>query len=156
MKFFRDVVDASTWLAAMPCCVKKFALVGSSLYVSDPKDVDIAVLLTDKMTVSAWCEDRENKTPLGTHNPMGDNWRNCCEQYERQKDDDWQALRKGNVNLLVTADESWFDDMVTASEVCAALNLERKSDRVRVHRVIRDRLPWEQAKSAPMREGVVD
>lgn len=158
MKFFKDVVDASTWLAALKCCVLEFTIVGSAVYREDPRDVDFLVLVKPDVGVQEFCRrvsDDRGKISLDPL-PYGKGWAYCGDQYENSVKDGWMTMRKGNVNLIVTEDKEWYDDCYTASEVCAALGLERKSDRVRVHRVIRDRMPWEQAKTAPMREGVVD
>jgi hypothetical protein len=157
MKFMNDVISASTWLATLTAHEEaqglQFSIVGSAVYMPDPKDVDIAVLLSEGSRLSDFCTMiSASKGSL----LQGRGWDYCGEQYEFQQQDKWQAMRKGNINLLITVDKEWYVDACTASDVCAALNLQSKGDRVRVHRVVRERMSWESARNAPLQEGVVD
>jgi hypothetical protein len=122
--------------------VVMFDMVGSGLYVEDPKDIDFVVLLKPGTDVHTWYPEYDRT------------WNVCSEAYDESHL--WRALRKGGINLLVTADAAWADGCSQAAAVCAALGLESKADRVRVHRVIRDGMSWEDAKAAPMREGVTE
>lgn len=149
MKFFNEMVETSKWAATKPCCIEKFELVGSALYKDNPNDLDFAVLTPQgpgAVLKGTDCHSVCRKL-------VNEGW-SYCEDY--QTDGDWQSIRKGVVNLIVTDDPEFYAGMVLAANVCAVLGLERKSDRVRVHRVIRDGEDWQTAKDAPMREGVVD
>ena len=50
----------------------------------------------------------------------------------------WLALRKGKLNIMLTADASWYLRAVGATLVCKELNLKDKSDRCHAFRIIRD------------------
>lgn len=120
--------------------VVMFDMVGSGLYVANPNDIDFVVLLKPGSTLATWFPEYDRT------------WNSCGEVYD--EDHRWKAIRKGAINLLVTCDAAWADGCAQAAAVCAALGLTSKADRVRVHRVIRDGMGWEDARDAPMREGV--
>jgi hypothetical protein len=48
------------------------------------------------------------------------------------------SFRKGNVNLIVTGDAEFFELNKRASDVCVALGLKHKDDRILVHKIVRD------------------
>jgi hypothetical protein len=52
--------------------------------------------------------------------------------------DNFTAMRKGRVNLLVTVDKDFRENSRRAFEVVCALNLRDKSDRIKVHQIIVD------------------
>jgi hypothetical protein len=124
------VIDTSIFLAQQPR-VKSFCLVGSSLYVEAPNDVDFLVLTSHTGFSEAHSEDF-------------DNWQLCGGQYDDQTDK-WGAVRKGAVNLIITTDSAWFSRCKLASDVCHALKLQDKGDRIVVHRVVRDGYSPEEA-----------
>jgi hypothetical protein len=123
VKFQREVFDTATMLARHKQ-VLAFDIVGSARYSDDAKDVDILVLAD----YPDFC---------GARWMFGNTWTLCAGKYDDQTDK-WGTLRKGNANLIVTVDRGWYDRMKVASEVCAALKLMDKGDRIVVHRVVRD------------------
>lgn len=147
MKFAKETHDTAVMLNTDPT-VLMFDIVGSGLYMPDPKDIDFVVLI-DGGNALTWLPSTE-----GNQGSPDRAWECCGELYDDQSQL-WRAIRKGDVNLLVTTDRKWFDGCAQAAAVCAALNLQSKADRVRVHRVIREDYNWEAARDAPMREGVV-
>lgn len=52
------------------------------------------------------------------------------------EEDDFYTLRKGDVNVMYTSHEDFIDNFVKAAEVCKALGLTTKWQRVAVHRVL--------------------
>jgi hypothetical protein len=117
------VANTTSWLAKKPA-VEAFELVGSALYHPEPKDVDFAVYMKGHEVGSLIAEHFED-------------FLLCDAEYDDQ-DHKWAAIRRGQVNLIVTVDEEWFERMVLASKVCHALKLQDKGDRIVVHRVVRD------------------
>ena len=55
----------------------------------------------------------------------------------------WVALRKGDVNLIVTDREAYYLRSVGATLVCKFLNLQNKEERVRMFRAIKFGEPYE-------------
>jgi hypothetical protein len=137
MNIEKEIADATAYLESDDL-ILEFSLVGSALYREDAKDVDFVVLVAK--VVDYW-------PALGT-------WAKCSDSYDLEAG--WLAIRQGNLNLLITDSMEWFKGCETASHVCAALGLTKKSDRVRVHRVVRDGMDFEEARDAPMRDGVHD
>lgn len=125
------VVEGTSLLQAAPN-VEAFALIGSALYLpaDQVNDVDFAVLL--KPGTLAF-EHLARMTTSGDWKP--------CGEYDTTGSDAWGAVRKGNLNLMVTHDRVFFDGYKMAMEVCRVLNLTRKEDRIAVCRVVRDRVP---------------
>ncbi len=114
--------------------VEKYSIVGSSLYLPNPNDVDFCVLL------------RAGRDPcLYASQLAADGWGHCGE-YDEQ-DGRWCAIRRGYLNLMLTNDPKWFDGYVLAMEVCEALNLQDKADRIVVCRVVRDGYNATEAKA---------
>jgi hypothetical protein len=62
----------------------------------------------------------------------------------------WFAVRRGNLNLMVTHDRRWYEDYLLAMEVCKVLRLEHKDDRIAVCRVVRDKLRLTSCAPLPM------
>jgi hypothetical protein len=55
--------------------------------------------------------------------------------------DDFVAIRRGKVNLMVTPSQQFYDDSVKAFLVCKVLKLHNKGDRIRVHQLVVDSRP---------------
>jgi hypothetical protein len=123
MRFLKDTIETSAMLAAH-AKVKKFQLVGSALYHPEPKDLDFLVLVDHKDFL------------MGARWAFGSEW-DLCGDYDLTGDL-WGAIRKGNVNLILTVDAAWYDRAALANEVCHTLKLMDKADRMAVYRVIRD------------------
>lgn len=151
MRFLNETAATTKMLALIPRVVQ-FEVIGSVLI--DPeaaKDLDFLVLVDDKPTgrSSFYAEAQADFEPgidptfhqtgfLGCARWLfGEGWETCSGEYDDQ-DDKWGALRKGNVNLIVTTDKGWYDRALMASTVCEALKLTDKGDRIVAYRVIRD------------------
>lgn len=122
--------------------VEAFALIGSAMYLPAEKvgDVDFAVLLKSGNDASLACAElvREH-----SFEPCGD--------YDAEAGT-WFAVRRGNLNLMVTHDRRWYEDYLLAMEVCKVLRLEHKDDRIAVCRVVRDKLSADAVR--PFADGV--
>lgn len=105
--------------------VKDFALIGSATYCADPHDVDFAVLI----------DPAENAVDYTTRMQQ-DGWGNCGE-YDGVGGI-WAAVRREHLNLMVTHCPTFFDRYKAAMEVCKALRLEHKEDRIAVCQIVRD------------------
>jgi hypothetical protein len=51
---------------------------------------------------------------------------------------DWYAVRKGNLNLILTGDPRWYQRAVQATTICKKHNVLDKDDRIIVFRWVRD------------------
>ena len=102
-----------------------FALIGSASYLPEAGDVDFAVLIDPAINAVDYAAQMAN-----------DGWGNCGE-YDGVGGI-WAAVRRENLNLMVTHDPKFFSDYKTAMEVCKALNLQHKQDRIAVCQIVRD------------------
>lgn len=110
--------------------VKEFSLIGSAMYLPDPVDVDFAVMLQpgfDAMQVAG--------------DLMFSGWDQCGE-YDTAEGE-WCAVRKGNVNVMLTHNREFYNDYLCAMEVCKFLNLKDKQERIGVCKIVRDGLSAE-------------
>lgn len=101
--------------------------VGSSYILGKGMDLDIVVCLhSDAPLMQA----EGLLTALGyepTSDGSGDS-----------EDDNFRCFRHAEVNVMLTADEDWYWNFVKSAEVCKALGLTSKWQRVAVHRVLMD------------------
>ena len=106
---------------------KRIELVGSTYIYGQGNDIDILVLLdsngvgVDELRLPGWV--------YGGSTP--------------KSGDGWCSWKQGDINLLVTEDQTYFNSWVTAAEVCKYLFLKRgvvldKPDRIAVHAIIMD------------------
>jgi hypothetical protein len=106
---------------------KRIELVGSTYIHGQGNDIDILVLLdstggsVDELRLPGWV--------YGGSTP--------------KSGDKWCSWKQGDINLLVTADQTYFNAWVTATEVCKYLFLKRgivldKPERIAVHAIIMD------------------
>ena len=107
---------------------KRIELVGSTYIYGGGNDIDILVLLdraiplcpdVDALRLPGW--EYGGSTP--------------------KSGDKWCSWKQGIINILVTADQTYFNDWVTAAEVCKYLFLKRgivldKPERIAVHEII--------------------
>lgn len=105
--------------------VLDFALIGSASYLPEAGDVDFAVLIDPAINAVDYASQM-----------VTDGWGNCGE-YDGVGGI-WAAVRRENLNLMVTHDPKFFTDYKTAMEVCKALNLTHKQDRIAVCQIVRD------------------
>ena len=123
----RGVVNATTFLKEAKGVVS-FELIGSATFKKDPADIDMLVLVDQPWRASTLFEEECVRC--------------ASEEYIAGEDDpDFTAWRKGVINYVVTSNPKFYEGMLRASRVCTALKLERKADRVLVHRLVRD--GWE-------------
>lgn len=57
----------------------------------------------------------------------------CCTSYPGE---DFTSLRRGEVNLIVTQKQEFFDKFVFATKIAKKLNLQKKEDRVALFQAI--------------------
>lgn len=111
--------------------VKKYALIGSAMYLPDPNDIDFAVLI-----------DGDDAVKFATD--LEDSGWGMCGDYDTGKDALWCAIRKGKINLMITRSQDFYDKYLAAMEVCKALHLIDKRDRIAVCAIVRDgKKAWE-------------
>lgn len=111
-------------IAVMPYIVNH-ALIGSAAYLPNPADVDFALLIAPNIKAFDYLDGL-----------IAGGWQ-ACSDYDTQHGA-WGAVRSGNINLMVTHDPVFFDRYKTAMEVCKALRLERKDQRIAVCQIVRD------------------
>lgn len=105
--------------------VLDFALIGSAMYIQEAGDVDFAVLIDQSFNAVDYAAQM-----------AGDGWDNCGE-YDGVGGI-WAAVRRDHLNLMVTHSPKFFADYKTAMQVCKALDLRHKADRVAVCQIVRD------------------
>jgi hypothetical protein len=125
-------VEAGRTLIATLAGVEEFALIGSAMYLPDANDVDFAVLITPELNAVDFASQMHQ-----------DGWGNCGE-YDGVGGI-WAAIRRNKLNLMVTHDAAFYKGYVTAMEVCKALGLRNKHERVAVCQIVRDGKTAEEA-----------
>jgi hypothetical protein len=127
MNVEQEINDAFAFLNSQPD-VMQFTLIGSAAFMPDKaKDVDLAVRVKLKTTPKEFCAT------------LGSEWLPCGKE-DYPEGPGWTSVRRGNVNLMVTNDGTWFRNYVQAMHVCAYLKLEDKVDRIAVCKIVRDEL----------------
>lgn len=122
--------EAEALLRGMPE-VLKFHLIGSAMYMPEPRDVDFVVLIDAAHNAVDFTTDLH-------HEEWG-----ICGEYEGEEGI-WAAIRKGPINLIVTHDAPFYEKYVVGMEVCKALKLEHREDRVAVCQIVRDGMTADQ------------
>lgn len=125
--------------------VKAWHRTGSSYTVYPPvtnTDVDFLILLRE--------DEREYLDQFLSNATVewpGGYWTLCSKRTEEGQaiynedpnySETWYALRRGNLNLIVTIDVAWYLRAIAATELCKVLNLRSKDDRIVVFRCVRD------------------
>lgn len=125
-----ELAEAQALLEGMAPYVVEHALIGSSMYLprESCNDVDVLVLV-------GGCEYMDPISDL----VLNKGFVPCGEQYECASGT-WGAARRGGLNLIITHEKQFYDDYLRAMEVCKALRLAEKKDRVAVCKVVRDRM----------------
>ena len=108
--------------------------VGSSRYREDYNDLDIAVLLHEGIDVQAWAD-----------NYKAQGYTSCSHYADGGTDDEWTALRSSDLNLIAMTSVARYHKTLLADEVCKALDLKAKVDRIKVYHVVRDGASAEEA-----------
>jgi hypothetical protein len=122
----RDVFDAGQEAFKVPGHIES-QLVGSAYTVGDgaqANDVDILVLVSDLDDAIDYCHCQ-----------------GFCSMEGRKEYDIEVAhpVKRGVQNLLLTADRAWYLRFIAAAEVCRYLQLAERTQRVAVHKIVRDR-----------------
>lgn len=105
--------------------VASFEVIGSASYLPDPADVDVLVLMAEGFDALVFASDLGNT-----------GWGNCG-NYDMMEGS-WAAVRRETLNLIVTHDKRFYDAFIAATEVCKALHLTDKADRIAVCGIVRD------------------
>ena len=104
-------------------------LIGSAMYLPTPSDIDVLVQVLPS-------------TSLRTiHDTLCDKGFTSCSNYDEQFGPDQGEtiiLRDAFLNLIVTRNEKFYERFGAAMEVCKALTLTEKVDRVTVCKIVRD------------------
>lgn len=133
----QEIVDADDYIQKL-LGVIDCALIGSALYLpATANDIDFAVLLWPNVTPAEFCADLR-----------GQGFASCSKYEHMPPESDWLSVRNGMLNLMVTANRKFFDGYVTAMQVCLALHLTDKRDRILVCKIVRDGMTAAQAKAA--------
>lgn len=104
------------------------ALVGSVYIVGEGNDIDVLVLVDD-LPSKSW--DRLRMHGFEHSSSGAENTYPICAG-------GFESFRKKDINLLVVDQLSTFMSWKMSAEVCKALNLSNRTDRVIVHRIIMD------------------
>lgn len=99
-------------------------LMGSAMYLENPNDIDIGVL------VELFGDFMQARLEEG--------WESCGDY--SMSGSDWGSIRKGKINLIVMADPARMERFHAALQVCKYLELKDKKDRVAVCQIVRDKL----------------
>lgn len=128
-----EIAVAEAFIRTLPLVIEA-APIGSATYMPDPEDIDFALLVNfDAIEYVAALADA--------------GWLPCSD-YDTQTGQ-WAAVRRGPINLMVTHDRAFFDGYKRATEVCKALNLTHKADRIAVCRIVRDGMTAEESRQPP-------
>lgn len=100
------------------------AHVGSSYIVGEGADLDLVVLVTPGDLDEACAKLEDHAYTFTTS-------KDCS-----GAEDEFRTFRKGDVNVMLSDDEKWYYAFKQAAEVCRALQLREKWQRIAVHRVI--------------------
>lgn len=99
-------------------------LTGSSLVRSvTPQDIDVCILFESKDDMVSFRQGKEERLPFEERS-LGDG-------------PEWESLRDGKINYIVTTDVEFFYRMKAFSGALALLQLERKEDRKRLCQMCR-------------------
>ena len=99
-------------------------VLGSALFMENPNDIDIGVVVTNFQEF--------------TQARLEDGWETCGDY--SMSGSDWGSIRKGEINLIVMADPDRMERFHLAMQVCKYLNLTEKADRVAVCQIVRDKV----------------
>lgn len=130
-----EFANAESIIAEMAPYAASHALIGSTTYLPQEScnDVDVLVLVQG-------CE---------YHEPIADlmlrhDFQPCGEQYECATGT-WGAVRRDKLNLIITHDAAFYAEYLRAMEVCKALHLTDKRDRIAVCKIVRDHMSADAA-----------
>lgn len=102
-------------------------LIGSAAYLPEQaQDVDFAVLIHNLLD------------PLKYVDALHESGWGKCSDYDTSTAACWSAVHNGNLNFMITSSPDFFANYVKAMEVCKALKLTEKADRIAVCQIVRD------------------
>lgn len=131
-----EIASAKALLLGAPG-IAKFALIGSATFMAaeEVADVDFAVLLKPGVRLTEAFERTFT---------FDEGWGPCSE-YDTSAAFEWAAVRRENLNLMVSTSERFYDGYLRAMEVIKLLDLRNKADRIAVCAVVRDGIPAREA-----------
>lgn len=133
MNIGTEISNGHVLLAQRLPAIRKFMLIGSASYMpNEAKDVDFAVLLDEGQNAMRYVDN------------LAINGWDRCGEYDIDKGT-WSSVRKGNINLMITHDLVFYGGYLKATEVCKALNLRDKDQRILVCMIVRDNMCAEGA-----------
>lgn len=124
--------EAELELRSYRIIIRDSRLVGSTYILGKGKDIDYLFLVPDLY-------DTQERL-------KGRNWADGL-SLEYDGLGNFFSARRGEINLLFVEDSDFYDKWLTSAEVCKALKLESRTDRVIVHRIIMDDMTAEKAKN---------
>lgn len=141
-----EIARAEELLAKLPG-VARYQLAGSASYLpEEAADVDFLVQLTPFKMLNDISDTLNNDAVEYVQDFML-GWTLCGEYDTNNSPCQWTAARNGNLNFMLSFDGEFYDRYVLANEVCKALRLKSKSERIAVCAIIRDDRTAEEARS---------
>lgn len=112
------------------CTVLETCLVGSSYILGSGEDIDCLLLVSNLQSAT------ESAQLCGYEKEGG-------ESYDTST---FYSLRKGDLNILLTEDLSFYSGFKASADVCRFLKVANKPDRIAVHRRLMDgeQFPFEE------------
>lgn len=120
----KDQAYIKRFVKTLPGIVES-CLIGSSVYLPNPKDIDVLILV--RYNAQNYAE-----------NLISQGWASCASEEYDLGDSDWHAVRKGNFNLIITDDADFYKKFRAAMLVCQYLKIESKEQRIKICRIVRD------------------
>lgn len=129
---------AAAFIASLPFVVR-FAPIGSATYMPADQvgDIDFAVRLKMSQDATDYCRE----VLMAQHG-----FEDCADYDTTSGKVLWRAVRRGDLNLIVTTDGDWYERYLTATEVCKALRIADKAKRIAVCQIVRDGRTAEEVK----------
>lgn len=132
-----EIIEGEAFIRDMMPYVAERSLIGSAMYLPAEQCADV-----DYLVLVSGCEYTDPLAEL----VMDHGFAACGEQYECSTGT-WGAVRRGNLNLIVTHDKAFYEGYKLAMEVCKALRLTNKADRIAACKVVRDRVPADKVRA---------
>lgn len=138
MTLAEEIKSGEEFVRTLPG-VAEFSLIGSSMYLPDAQDIDYLLLVNDGRV---GCDYAADLTNTGFQ---------PCGEYDTAQGH-WCAVRRDRLNIVITSDPEFYQRFKRAMEVCKALRLTNKDERVAVCRIVRDGWDADAALPAGYRE----
>mgnify|MGYP001236544418 CR=1 FL=1 len=136
MQNLQATIDEGNAFLCTLSSVAAWRLIGSAQYLpaDQVNDVDFAVLLQSELDPARYATNLQDT-----------GWGKCSE-YD-QTTGLWFAVRRGDLNLMLTSDPGFYEKYLLAMEVCQGLRLAEKAQRVAVCAIVRDGLSAAEARN---------